>query len=643
MNMKVIQTNRNRVNTSRWKKPFAILLLVSILAGLYFASLYNYLLFHSLVEIFSIVIACGIFMTAWNSRRFLNNSYLFFLGIAFLFIGALDFLHMLSYKGMAVFPDHGADLPTQLWIAARYLQAVSLVCAPFLLWRRTDALFVFSGYSLVTFLLIFSIFTGLFPSCYIEGTGLTPFKKVSEYVISAILLFSALLLLRYRGEFEPKILRLIIWSIILAIGSEFSFTFYINVYGLFNLVGHYLKVVSFYLMYKAIIETGLREPYNLLFRELKQSKERYQSLFENMIDGFARHQVVLGGGGRPVDYRFLEVNKAFEEQTGLDREHIIGKRVTEVLPGIKEDLSNWIARYGEVALTGKAVRFERYSKDLGKWYSIIAFSSEKGVFATVFKDITGHKQMEEALETRVRERTAELERRNKELQDFAFIASHDLQEPLRKIQTFGDLLIHRSGIHADDRSYNYMTRILSSAKRMQSLLRSLLEYSRVTSKERLAEKVYLNRAVEEALSNLEIVIHEKEAEVQVGELPAVVADYHQIVQLFQNIIGNAVKFGQLDNPPRIKVYVDDRNSHRIVVEDNGIGFNEKYVSKIFMPFQRLHGKEEFEGIGMGLAICKKIVERHGGGITARSLPGKGSAFIIYFPKGDEPPKTPAKT
>lgn len=405
------------------------------------------------------------------------------------------------------------------------------------------------------------------------------------------------------------------------------------------MIGHYLKVVSFYLMYKAIIETGLREPYNLLFRGLKQSEERYHSLFEHMIDGFARHRIILDGKGRPVDYLFLEVNSAFEKQTGLDRKNIIGKRITEVLPGIENDPSDWIGRYAEVALTGKAVRFESYSENLKKWYSIIAYSSEKGLFATVFKDITERKQMEEALETKVRERTAELERRNKELRDFLFIASHDLQEPLRKIRTFGDLLLSRSGINKDDRGYDYLTRIWRSAERMQCLLKSLLEYSRITSKERSFRKVDLNQAVGEALSNLETVIRKNEAGVEVGELPTIEADYYQIVQLFQNLIGNAIKFRLPGVPPRIKVYENRMGDHlqprkgdgrEIMVEDNGLGFDEQYLSKIFMPFKRLHGIDEFEGVGIGLAICKKIVERHGGGLTARSVPGKGSTFIITF-------------
>ena len=635
-----MQTERIRSISTQVKKYFTIFAMTCILVALYLASRYNYLLFHSLAEIFSIVIACGIFIIAWNSRQFVSNGYLLFLGIAFLFIGLLDLLHTFSYKGMSFFPNHDSDLPTQLWIAARYLQSVSFLCAPFLLRRRIEARFIFAGYSLVTFILIFSIFTGLFPSCYIEGVGLTPFKIASEYIISAILLASIILLFHYRLEFDPKVLRLIVWSLVLAIASEFSFTFYLNVYDLFNLIGHYLKILSFYIMYKAIIETALRQPYNLLFRGLKQSEERYNSLFEHMIDGFARHRILLDDKGQPIDYIFLEVNMAFEEQTGLNRKDIIGKRITEVLPGIENDPTDWIGVYGKVALTGNSARFESYSEKLGKWYSIIAYSPEKGSFATVSKDITQHKQMEEALEAKVRERTAELERSNRELQDFAFVASHDLQEPLRKIRTFGDLLITRAEIHSNDRRHLYITRMRESAGRMQSLLRSLLEYSRVTSREKPREKVELGRAVEEALSNLEMIIHEKEASVAVEKLPVIEGDYHQIVQLFQNVIANALKFQRPDETPQIRVYqnkIDDqqspnKNVYQIMVEDNGVGFSERYLSKIFMPFQRLHGKDEFKGVGIGLTICKKIVERHGGSITVRSSLGKGSTFIITLPE-----------
>ncbi|NIS59244.1 MAG: hypothetical protein GTO13_00595 [Proteobacteria bacterium] len=248
-----------------------------ILLGLYLTSLYSYLLFHSLAEIFSIVVACGIFMLAWNSRRFLDNTYLLFLGIAYLFIGGMDLIHTLAYTGMGVFQGYGTNLPTQLWIASRYVESLSLFIATFFLGRKLKTNFLFLGYILAVSLLLGSIFYwDLFPVCFIEGVGLTLFKKLSEYMISLILVFSIAMLFKKRREFDTSVLRLLIASIILTIVSELAFTFYVHAYGLSNLIGHYLKIGSFYLIYKAIIETGLARPYALLFRNLKQSEEALQ-------------------------------------------------------------------------------------------------------------------------------------------------------------------------------------------------------------------------------------------------------------------------------------------------------------------------------------------------------------------------------
>jgi signal transduction histidine kinase len=253
-----------------------------VLLGLYFSSHYSYLLFHSLAEMFSVVIAVGVFAIAWNSRRFMENNYLLFLGIAYLFVGILDLVHALAYKGMGVFPGFGPNLPTQLWVAARYLEAVSLLLAPWFFHRRLQAGAVFNAYALVFTLLLLAIFSGGFPVCFVEGVGLTAFKKSSEYLICLILLAALANLWRVRQEFDEAVLRLIIWSIVLTMGSELAFTFYVGVYDLSNFVGHVLKILSFYLIYKALIETGLVKPYNLLFRNLKRSEEALQQLNQEL-------------------------------------------------------------------------------------------------------------------------------------------------------------------------------------------------------------------------------------------------------------------------------------------------------------------------------------------------------------------------
>jgi PAS domain S-box-containing protein len=256
------------------KPALPVLFGVLSLIGLYLTSLYSYLLFHSLAEMFSITIACGIFIVAWNSRRFLDNMYLLFIGIAYLFVAGVDLMHVLSYKGMGVFRGYDANLPTQFWIAGRYAESLSLLIAPFILGRKLKINMMLLCYVAAISLFLGSIFYWkIFPDCFIEGEGLTPFKKISEYIISLILFASIAMLWRKQSEFDEHVLHLLSASIILTICAELAFTFYVHVYGLSNLVGHFLKIISFYLIYKAIIVTGMSKPFDLLFRNLKQSKE----------------------------------------------------------------------------------------------------------------------------------------------------------------------------------------------------------------------------------------------------------------------------------------------------------------------------------------------------------------------------------
>jgi HD-GYP domain-containing protein (c-di-GMP phosphodiesterase class II) len=254
-----------------------------IFLGLYLTSLYSYLLFHSLAEIFSIVIAGCVFILAWNSRHRLQNAYLIVIGIAFLSIAFLDTMHTLAYKGMGVFVGYDANLPTQLWVGARYLQSLSFLIAPLALGKRVRARTTLAIYGLVTAILLLSIFAWhIFPTCYIEGTGLTPFKKASEYIISLIFLGSIALLLRNRNAFDKAVLRDLIGAIILMIGAELAFTIYVGVYDFPNLVGHLLKIASYYFVYRAIIETGIARPFDLLFREIKSREEALRETNEGL-------------------------------------------------------------------------------------------------------------------------------------------------------------------------------------------------------------------------------------------------------------------------------------------------------------------------------------------------------------------------
>jgi len=226
-----------------------------------------------------------------------------------------------------------------------------------------------------------------------------------------------------------------------------------------------------------------------------------------------------------------------------------------------------------------------------------------------------------------------LDSMNKELQDFAFIASHDLQEPLRKIQTFCDMAIKRCANSLDDTSKSYMDRVSNSAKRMRQLLHELLLYSRVGTQAQPFTLVDLGKVAREAVDIFEIQIKRAGCQVEIGPMPKIEADESQFLRLFQNLLGNALKFRNGDKTPEIKIHgmLKGQGQCEIIVRDNGIGFDQQHAELIFKPFQRLHGRGEYDGTGMGLSICRKIVERHHGTITAESEPGKGTTFIIRVP------------
>lgn len=241
---------------------------------LHLTTLHSYTLFHSIAEGFCIAISAGMFMFAWNSRRLMDNNYVLFLGIASLFIGLLDGLHALAYKGMGVFGAPGANLATELWILTRYVHAASFLAALMFLKRAFRPPAVFAVFTAVTVLSLLSIFRwGIFPDCYVEGAGLTAFKIGSEYVISLIFIASLGAVPAFRRSFDPGVFRLIVGVIVFNVAAEISFTRYLGVYDFFNELGHFFKIAAYYLLYRAVISTGLKKPYRLMFRDLVQSRE----------------------------------------------------------------------------------------------------------------------------------------------------------------------------------------------------------------------------------------------------------------------------------------------------------------------------------------------------------------------------------
>lgn len=386
------------------KYPKGLIYTFPAVAILVFIAQENYLLFHSLAELFSIVIAFGIFVIGWNSRSYFKNNYLLFIGIAYLFVAFFDTLHTLAYKGMGVFKGFDDNnLPPQLWLVARYLESISLLIAPFFFKLKLRYKPLILSLSVISLTALYSIFYArIFPTCFVSGSGLTPFKRVSEYVIDIILLFALLFLYKRKEHFDAGVLQLLTLSIVCTMATELCFTVYVHLYGISNLVGHFFKIFAFIFMYMAIIETALKKPYNLLFKELQdrsdklESREKqYRSLFNGMTEGFALHEIICDDQGIPVDYRFLDINPAFERLTGLTREKVIDKCVTEIIPG--ED-PEWVRRYGAVALTGTPDHFENYSPALQKHFEVFAYQTEMNQFAVLFIDDTIRKNLENNLQ-----------------------------------------------------------------------------------------------------------------------------------------------------------------------------------------------------------------------------------------------------
>ena len=370
-------------------------------------------------------------------------------------------------------------------------------------------------------------------------------------------------------------------------------------------------------------------------QEVQKLKSRYESILNSAGEGIY---------GLDAQGRTTFVNPAAAKITGWKVEELAGKLESEVF----QHLTGGSGGSGAIqeAVGDQApdqVFFRRDGSSFPVEYMRTPIKEKDKIVGAVviFKDITERKRAEENLSRKA----AELARSNAELEQFAYVASHDLQEPLRKIQAFGDRLKTKCDAVNLQEGRDYLDRMQSAAARMQALINDLLTFSRVISSQQPFVEVDLNTVIKGVLSDLEVRIEQNKAVLKVGELPSIEADPLQMRQLFQNLISNALKFqpggqqpsleinaeiikGQFAGTPEEDPYAEQC---QITIRDNGIGFEEKYLDKIFAVFQRLHGRNEFEGTGVGLAVCRRITDRHGGVITAKSQLGQGATFIVTVP------------
>ena len=371
--------------------------------------------------------------------------------------------------------------------------------------------------------------------------------------------------------------------------------------------------------------------------------EEQASLLSSVLDGspnaIMAYRSIRDELGRIVDFNVVSANAAAVEFLNSPLDTLLGRNLLELFP--EEQDMGLFDLYVSTVETGKPGRTEAHYRQDEQWLDISTTRLGDG-FVVTFRDITEQKRAAARDELYQQK----LKQSNENLERFAYVSSHDLQEPLRKIQSFGDMLSRKHGTQLNEDGRDLIRRMQEAAGRMQALIQDLLAYSRVSSRHDGFQPVDLNGLLRDVLHDLDVVIHEKHARVQISPMPTLQGDPLQLRQLVQNLLSNALKFSRPDAVPVVKVgyrIITDKSvcesvgvsaetaCHEITVSDNGIGFEQQYAERIFEAFQRLHGRGDYAGTGIGLAIVKKVVENHRGGVSVTSTPGEGTTFRVYLP------------
>ena len=674
--------NHGWVHARKVKAGLAVLAAIAILGG-YAAAREHFgpssaervfLLFHTLAELFSIVVACGIFVIAWNCRKILDNNYLLFLGISWLFAAVLDVAHLMAYRGMNIFAGYGLDLPTELWISMRYVQAVSLLLAPLFLGRNLPVGKMAAVYAVVTAALLAACFTDVFPDCFIDsGDGshsgrLTVFKIASEYAIASIMLGALLLLARRRQQFDPQILRRLEGAILALIASGMAFTLYKRSDDLMNMAGHLLQLGAFVLIYKAIIVTGLVRPRELLFHNLKLSEEAYRQSerrYRTLVE-LAPLAIVIHRRGK-----ILYMNEAGLKLLGEgDAYQVIGHDIWEW--ALSDDVMTMQERAAMIVEEGQSLsvretRFRRKDGGAVDVESMIRGIMYEGQVSAlhVFQDITQRKQariererlvdalnkVRQALELRVQEQTADLEQAVETLQaevEARFAVEAERRRLEAEVLKTSEMERQSIGYDLHDGLGQSLTgtAFLSAMLHRKLAARSLPEAADAAEIERLImQSVQVARSLARGLSpvglagenlckgldDLAAMIEEMYGIACVFKPGANVAVHDRsaathLYRIAQEAANNACKHGRARH---IEIRLSsDESGTRLCVEDDGAGLPEKIDGQKGMGLRIMHYRANT--IGATLEVRRRS---QGGTAVQCVLPRPGTASKLETGNG----------
>ncbi len=642
-----------------------------LLYGTHLTSHYNYLLFHGLAEIFSILIAGTIAIVAINCWGLVRNQYVLFIGISYLFVGFLDILHTLAFKGMPIFKDYDYYAP-QLWIAARYLESISMLIGLSLLGseKRVSLPWSMAGYSIVTAGLVASIFYfKVFPVCFVAGQGLTDFKVFSEYIICTIMLGNIALLYWRRQHFTPQVYRLLSGSAILMIGMELCFTLYFSdsMSDAFNKIGHLLKIGTFYLMYKAVIVTAFRDPMQLLFRELGEQEAELESrvierthqlaesekLFHAICDTSPMAIYMSSGVEQLGGY----INPTFTRLFGYTINEVpsvaawwpLAYPDPEYRRWVSEEWASRVARAietrGEIEPMDVVVTAKNGDKKYITW-GFVSIGEQNWAFGL---DLTARKEAEAELELHrhhleamVEERTTALtlakeaaEAANRAKSTFLATMSHELRTPLNAIMGMTELAQRRA---IDTKQIDQLSKVTKASRNLLAIITDILDMSRIEADRLRFQSIdfRLDQVIENVSNLMHGLADEKHLELRIEIAPAVTrlslqGDPQRLGQILTNLVANAVKFtdaGAVTVSARLIEETATDFKLRFDVQDTGIGISAEDQTRLFRAFEQIDGSftRKYGGSGLGLAISKQLVKLMHGDIHVESELGAGSTF-----------------
>ncbi len=624
-----IMNNDGTTNiTERFQKNFRryreYIFICSLIIIIYLTSFYdNYLLFHSVIELVGIMMTLTIFLVFWNTRKAIDNQFFTLLGLSFFFMGIIDLLHTLSYKGMNIFIGYDANLPTQLWIAGRAFQAMTLFLSVLFIGRKLNISVVWIVLGVVTAVLLTLAFTGHFPDCYIEGTGLTTFKIISEFIICLIYASSIVVLYFKRSNFSSSIFYFISAAISFSILGEFFFSLYFDVTGTFNIFGHIARFISLYFFYRATVHVSLKDPLSLLFQNL-QSKhsQRLHSLIENIPEGI----VLLD-----EEYRVIIKNSAATEFLP----YLVKGKQTNKVQNISDYSIEEILNPPSSNLTFYKIHVD--SPDARVFHiggMKITQGAQSGDSILVIHDITSENKIRDKVQTQ--EKLASIGK-------LARGISHDFKNIIWAISGAAELIETQS---KDENLRNLGNMILEQAAKGNDLIDQILDFS--GQSKAYDEVLDLKPIVEETVrlassslpANISVDINIEDFKIKINKI--------QLQQILLNLIVNskdALKQGgkiqiltQIVHSSEVKDFesinmpMQDSNFVKICVIDNGEGIDKEDLNKVFDPFYTT--KPKGEGSGLGLSQVYGLTRQHNGYIDLKSTKGEFTQVDIFFPLSD---------